>query len=316
MGIIQQPKRYSGRDLETIFFRPMIQGENSEQLGIRTIYNMPVPTTIQLWSPQSDVLQRYSSGWSGGASAVRKQKEIALTKVKAEVGFSASDYFNQVYELITNSAEVNMDDLTGSELEKAETEMFRAAIAESLRVMMWLGDTNADSNNLFDGLLKLVDNYPCTVVDISGDVWSADGVVDMFRKMWQSADARLRALKKEGHLAFFVTSEIYDAYEQYLDQFGGDNAYTDITTGRRELNYHGIPIIDMNISHLLPEGSKPYCFLTDRRNLVLAVNTSDYPGAEVRMWYNPDEMENRQRATFLAGCEVLDEELVVKVDFE
>jgi hypothetical protein len=28
------------------------------------------------------------------------------------------------------------------------------------------------------------------------------------------------------------------------------------------------------------------------------------------MWYNPDEMENRQRAVFAIGCEILDEELV------
>ena len=34
------------------------------------------------------------------------------------------------------------------------------------------------------------------------------------------------------------------------------------------------------------------------------------PGSEVRMWYNPDEMENRQRAVFAIGCEILDEELV------
>ena len=315
MGIIQEPKRYSGRDLETIFFRPMISGENAEQLGIRTIYNMPMPTTIQLWSPQSDVLQPYSSGWSGGATAVRKQKEIAMTKVKAEVGFSASDYFNQVYELISNSAEVNMDDLTGSELEKAETEMFRAAIAESLRVMMWLGNTDADENNLFDGLLKLIDTYPCKCADMTNDGWYPEIVLEMFNRMWNSADPRLRALKKEGHLAFFVTSDVYDAYERYLDQFGGDASYSELTTGRRELHYHGIPVIDMNISHLVPSDSDPRCILTDRRNLVLAVNTSDYPGAEVRMWYNPDEMENRQRATFLAGCELLDEELVVKAIF-
>lgn len=316
MGIIQEPKRYSGRDLETIFFRPMITGENSEQLGIRTIYNMPMPTTIQLWSPQSDVLQPYSTGWSGGASAVRKQKEINMTKVKAEVGFSASEYFNQVYELITNSADVNMEDLTGSELEKAETEMFRAAIAESLRVMMWLGDTNADTNNLFDGLLKLIDLYPCKITDMSADGWYPDVVLDLFGKMWNNADPRLRALKKEGHLAFFVTSEVYDAFERYLDQLGNDSSYINLMEGHNVLHYHGIPIIDMNISHIDTENKQPRCILTDRRNLVLAVNTSDYPGAEVRMWYNPDEMENRQRATFLAGCEVLDEELVVKAVFE
>jgi hypothetical protein len=28
------------------------------------------------------------------------------------------------------------------------------------------------------------------------------------------------------------------------------------------------------------------------------------------MWYNPDEMENRQRAVFLAGAEVIDQNLV------
>ena len=316
MGIIQEPKRYSGRDLETIFFRPMITGENAEQLGIRTIYNMPTPTTIQLWSPQNDVLQPYSAGWSGGASAVRKQKEISMTKVKAEVGFAAADYFGQVYELITNSTDVNMDDLTGSELEKAETELFRAAIAESLRVMMWLGDVDADKNNLFNGLLKLTDIYPCKEVDFTDNGWYPELVVEVFTRMWKSADARLRALKSEGHLAYFVTSEVYDAYERYLDQLGGDNSYTELVGGRRVLHFHGIPIIDMNISHIGTEGERPRCILTDRRNLVLAVNTSDYPGAEVRMWYNPDEMENRQRATFLAGCEILDEELVVKAVFE
>ena len=52
---------------------------------------------------------------------------------------------------------------------------------------------------------------------------------------------------------------------------------------------------------------------TDRRNLVMAVNTADSPGSEVRMWYNPDEMENRQRAVFAIGCEVLDDELVCAV---
>ena len=139
MGLIENPKTYTGRDLETIFFRPMFSGQNAEQLGIRMLYNMPVPTTIQLWSPQSDILQEYESGWRGGNSAIRQQKTIELHKVKAEVGFSASDYFQQVYELITGRADVNLDDLTGTELEAAETEMFRAAIAESLRLTMWIG---------------------------------------------------------------------------------------------------------------------------------------------------------------------------------
>ena len=44
--------------------------------------------------------------------------------------------------------------------------------------------------------------------------------------------------------------------------------------------------------------------------MVLALNTADSPENEVRMWYNPDELENRQRAVFLAGTTVIDPELV------
>ncbi|MCD8185530.1 MAG: hypothetical protein LUD68_03470 [Rikenellaceae bacterium] len=54
-----------------------------------------------------------------------------------------------------------------------------------------------------------------------------------------------------------------------------------------------------------------YALLTESRNLALAVNTQNFPGMEVRMWYNPDEMENRQRAVFMAGCDYLLPELIV-----
>ena len=82
--------------------------------------------------------------------------------------------------------------------------------------------------------------------------------------------------------------------------------------GRQGLAYHGIPVIDVRLGSYLAQTSlhKSFCLLTDRRNLVLAVNTADMPGNEVRMWYNPDEMENRQRAVFMAGCQLLDESLV------
>lgn len=75
--------------------------------------------------------------------------------MKAELGYSAADYFSLVYELITNRPEVNMEDLTGTELEEAETTLFKQAIAESIRSTMWVGDTSAESGaNTFDGFLK------------------------------------------------------------------------------------------------------------------------------------------------------------------
>ena len=125
MSFLENAKQYTGSDLENIFFRPILSGPSADELGVRVLYNMPVPTTIQLWEGQRNVLQKYTAaGWSGGSAANKLQKTIALSRVKAELGFSAADYFSLVYEKIAARADVNMDDLTGSELEQAETSLF------------------------------------------------------------------------------------------------------------------------------------------------------------------------------------------------
>lgn len=320
MSFIEQPKAYTGHDLETIFFRPMLSGPSAQELGVRVLYNMPTPTTIQLWESQNNVLQPYTkAGWSGAAASVKGQKTIDLSRVKAELGFAAADYFSMVYELITGRADVNMEDLSGTELEAAETELFKRAIAEGIRATMWLGNNELEEGfNTFNGFMKSImefaDSGACAVHNYnSAEISTEEGIVELFEMMWDLSDDRLKDLKREGQLAIFVTSDIYHLYEKYLDRKGVESAYTELINGRPTLAYHGIPIVDLHIGSYLKEQDlvpDSFCLLTDRRNLVLAVNTADFPGTEVRMWYNPDLMENRQRATFMAGCEVLDERVV------
>lgn len=319
MSFLESAKQYTGTDLETIFFRPMLSGPSAEELGVRVLYNLPVPTTIQLWDGQRNILQKYSAaGWSGGNAASKLQKTIHLSRVKAELGFSAADYFSLVYEKIAARADINMDDLTGSELEQAETTLFKQAVAESIRATMWIGDTTAATGyNTFDGFLKTIKsaaeqetiyNMPYQAADLS----DPEMIVTIFDELWSHANERIQDLKADGQLAFFVTSDLYFAYEKYLDGKGADAAYTESVTGRQGLAYHGIPVVDVRLGSYLASTShhKSFCLLTDRRNLVLAVNTADFPGNEVRMWYNPDLMENRQRAVFMAGCDVLDETMM------
>ena len=98
MSFLESAKQYTGSDLETIFFRPILSGDSARELGVRVLYNMPVPTTIQLWDGQRNVLQKYSAaGWTGGNAATKLQKTISLGRVKSELGFSAADYFSLVY---------------------------------------------------------------------------------------------------------------------------------------------------------------------------------------------------------------------------
>ena len=319
MSFIENAKTYTGRDLETIFFRPMLTGESAQDLGVRVLYNMPQPTHVQLWDGQRNILQKFTSaGWEGGKAATKYEKTVNLNRVKAELGFSAANYFSMVYEKVSSLVNTHMDDLSGTELEQAETALFKQALAENIRVTMWIGDTSAASGyNTFDGLLKringLVDddgvyNFAYQAAALEDPAY----VVELFEKLWAGADPRIPGLKADDRLAYFVSSDIYRLYEKYLDAKGADAAYADAVNGRPTLSYHGIPVIDVRLGGYLAPTSfdKSFCMLTDRRNLVLAVNTADMPGNEVRMWYNPDEMENRQRAVFMAGCAILDESLV------
>lgn len=314
--IIENSKTYSLTDVENLFFRPTFCGKAAEEFGVKVLYNMPIPTKVPLFSQNNNILKKFTPGWQGGSSASLSQKEIAMKKLKAEAAYSAEDYFSTIYSMITTSADVNLGDLTGTDLEKAETELFRRALAESIYANTWFGDESGaiSAYNSFNGFISRFlisyeqngDEVPISVYDESTDLV----VEDLLRETWANAGEDIRSLISDGNLAFFVSSDVYDAYQFHLDNMGLTNAYAEVTNGRLPLNYHGIPLVEIPSKNYNTYGAKSFCILTDRRNLVLALNTADSPEKEVRMWYNPDEMENRQRVVFLAGTMLVDDRLI------
>ena len=317
MNYLENSKQYTGTELENTFFIPMLTGASAEELGVRVLYNMPVPAYITTWKNDRNILQKYSnSGWSASDHPSKESKLLDLNRVKAEMSFSASDYFSMVYEKLVSQASINLQDLSGTDLEKVETDLFREALSENIRLTMWLGDASKLSGyNTFTGFLPLIfkeGSQTTSSTYLASDLQNLSFSVELFDKVWTQAPVALKSLKPQGNLAYFVTSDVYELFEKHLDSLGVEAAFTGMTEGRPQLSYHGIPVIDCQVTHLLSAAGLPesFCILTDRRNLVLAVNTADMPGNEIRMWYNPDEMENRQRAVFLAGCTLLEEELI------
>jgi len=320
--IIENSKTYNVNDVENLFFRPSFCGKSAENLGIRILYNMPLPTKVPMFRHRNDILREFSAGWQGGESATMKQKEIAMSKLKAESAYSAESYFSTIYELLTNSADVNLGDLSGTDLEKAETELFRRAIVESIYATMWFGDEDGAVSDYtpFTGFLrKVIDikevENPISNIKIFPDVQDMS-VIDVFHSAWMGGTDELRALVSDGQLAYFVSSDVYDAYQFFLDDKGLTNNVEALANGRQGLYYHGIPVIEIPINQYGLYRANSFCILTDRRNFILALNTADSPEKEVRMWYNPDEMENRQRVVFLAGTTIADSNLVSALIFD
>lgn len=309
--IIENAKNYTGTELDQIFIRPTFTGEDAKELGIRVMHNIPQNTTMNFFAKQTNILKEFATGWQGGEASKKYQKTIEMKKMKAEVGYQAEDYFATIFEKITNRSDVSMQDLTGTDLAKAEEELFRDAIKEDLRCAMWAGDTDATLSgyNTFDGFLKKAATYTDSKkVKLSAP--TASNIIASFKSVWNAASETLRAMKSKGNLRFFVTSDVYNALEEAYDGKTNSVAYTEMVNGRSVLRWHGIEVKEIHAESVL-KVSQSVILLTDKDNLVLAVNTTDMPSAGVRMWYNPDENENRQRAAFLASAEILDESLVV-----
>ncbi|MCL1942067.1 MAG: hypothetical protein FWF54_00720 [Candidatus Azobacteroides sp.] len=91
--IISNPKNYTGTEMDQIFFRPSLTGPSALNLGLKVMYNMPVPTTLNFWRRSVNILKKYAKGWAGGDIADKYHKTISLQKVKSEMGYSAEDYF-------------------------------------------------------------------------------------------------------------------------------------------------------------------------------------------------------------------------------
>lgn len=215
MSKIEQTKAYTGTEMEKLFFRPILSGPAAESLGIRVMYNMPVPTTLNFWRRDGDILQKFGeNGWCGSKSD-KVRKTIDMTRVKAEMGYSAADYFSLVSEQIMQMPEVNMQDLSGTELEYAETELFKQAIADSIRNTMWIGNTERSGKyNTFDGILtkiykeKMSGNRELPAISYLANMVSEELIAeDIFGALWNKASSDLRELKGDGHLAIFVTSD-------------------------------------------------------------------------------------------------------------
>lgn len=309
--IIENAKNYTGTELDQIFIRPTFTGEDAKALGIRVMYNIAQNTTMNFFAKQSNILKEFATGWQGGEASKKYQKTIEMAKVKAEVGYQAEDYFATVFEKITNRSDVSLQDLTGTDLAKAEEELFREAIAEDLRSAMWVGDVDGTLSDYttFDGFLKKASTYTDSV-KYKLTALTASNIIGSFKAVWNAASETLRAMKSTGKLVFFVTSDVYNALEEAYDGKTNSVAYGEMVNGRSVLRWHGIEVKEMQADSRL-KVKQSVILLAHKDNLVLALNTRDMPSSGVRMWYNPDENENRQRAAFLASAEILDESLIV-----
>ena len=153
----------------------------------------------------------------------------------------------------------------------------------------------------------LIDSNTLECTSLRNILWDVFDGVEIHA--YDNMDAFIRDSNRH-FVHFFVSSDIYDSYHFWLDRQGLTNVVAEAGGTRPTLLFHGIPVVEVPGYKYNRLRAKSFCILTDRRNLILALNTADSPEKEIRMWYNPDEMENRQRVVFLAGTAIADSNLI------
>jgi hypothetical protein len=133
---------------------------------------------------------------------------------------------------------------------------------------------------------------------------TTDEAKDTFISMYRNSTKELKALKNTGQLRYYVSESMHENYEDTLISGTTENARTKLIDGIDRYMINGIPIIPMGWDSIITddfEGGYPHrAILTGGDNLV-KVLASDGDFAETRLWFNPDENENRQRTQFQFG---------------
>lgn len=117
-------------------------GTKPAEMGIRIIDTQGASSIkLNFFGKIAKILMPYVTGFQGGTLSPQKQKKLTVSEFKAENEYSKQDYKNMIYEQITNKGGVAQNDITGTDVFKAELEVFFSAVEADVFSVFWLGDT-------------------------------------------------------------------------------------------------------------------------------------------------------------------------------
>lgn len=167
------------------------------------------------------------------------------------------------------------------------------------------------------------------VSDLAGSVAQTTGNTEAGNMAADEAMAKMLLMKKgqpaamkqidRGDMVYWATDTWIENYEDTLGVDGSDMATSEsarkvTTDGIKQLMFNGTPVLKMPIDAAIEAffgGYSPHrCILTTPANLALIQSSAGKFG-EAKLWFNPDENENRTRVQLEMGADYFLPELIV-----
>ncbi len=331
MAIIDSVVTYEGENAG-LFLKPVTENPLITDLGFQIIDNTVVTKYLYLNTELDKITKkRVGCGWVAtgtGNSIYRK----AITPVDMQSQMEqCADAFKQTIFMDKLPKGVDVNDLTGTQVETMLIDFINPTITrDALRIML-LGDTSLSNTDYsaLDGFYKhlKVGSLTDGIVN-AGTVTSTDLLVAniqaTLKRVVDAAHIKLRQVPN-AQKALYVTETVYDAWKNWMQTNAALQSSKDqLVNGIESLKFDGIELIKLSIvdeyASDFATGS-PATFATPNRivyskkdNNVLAIDTaSSY--TEVKFWYEPKDDMNYSRVRYAMAYTYKYAELVTIAGF-
>jgi len=257
-------------------------------------------------------------------------RKITVTEIYGAVKFCKNEFYQGCLKEFRAK-----DPLFGNKI----LPYFRKAINTDLTTNAYFGDvdrvptgTEAFSTDLFDGIFKWIKLYRTkNVIKAAQAKAIADGTdfhatpsaaYDLLKSLYDSMPDLMKTFTKD-QLAFYISPEILEGYEDYLVATGAGNTQyiDDIATGRKVPSYKGIAILAEPLwTPVITEikGSAGYAaVLTIRGNFVYGTDSAygedDGSGTDKALivWYDQEHFTWKYVMFLKGGTQIALPEFVV-----
>jgi len=232
-----------------------------------------------------------------------------------------SDVFDATIAETVRKKGVDINNLTGTEIETYILEKVAETAARDLYRIVFLGDTTLSDSNYtpFDGIYKkvkagyLAGDGTTYGGAITSSSLSISNIVATLDAVWDAQSYELKFIPDEQKV-MFVEDSVFRAWEKYLSstQFSGVGEQRNVlVNGVATLSFRGIPMVNTQvISKYLAldfaTGSpaavaNPYRILLTKADNHYIVTDAITDTAKVVMWYEPLQDTNYTRLRYKAG---------------
>lgn len=336
--------RLTGRKAASFLLQPVFVPE-SPLASFRVMRNVTYKEKMYTLNKPGFILQANTGcGWNASGSMTLEPKDIHVGRMKVNIEQCTEEFLGSVLEDTVLGSELDIEKLDsrpdGQKILSGIRKHISDAITDNIYRLAWLNgydneggiatpsqysDTlkSAADNHVLRGILQLADYYeglPNGTTKLSttysGSTLTTTEVIALLQGLYEGQPIELRNIP-DRLKTFKVTTEVYYRYQEYLEDFGTEQANRIVVNGVPVLSYRGImlerhDIVDQELSNVSQFNiTDPiWAGLTVQGNMVLATDILSNEN-QFRVWFDEQDELWKYKAKFKIGMGIAHPELLV-----